>query len=152
VEGVKLIDIFVLVLFLPLATAQEHGVSWSSIDPFCGKLTSAEPEAFPIRAATVKLYRAKAKHLPCCDHAEPLGNVRIGAKGRFDLCKVPPGQYWLIATWNKTKVPVPLWFDGKYNFACDERFNQVIEIKPTAKSATITAITSSDSLTHAQTH
>ena len=143
---------FALMLLLPLAVAEDKGVSWTSIDPFCGQFTSAEPETFPIAAATIKLYRAKAKHFPCCDHAEPLGNVPIDAKGRFDLRKLPAGQYWLIASWTRAEVPVPIWFDHKYTFACSEGFSHLIEIKPTTKTVTITAITSTDSLAHAKTN
>jgi hypothetical protein len=98
-----------LVLSVQLAIAGEKGVSWTSIDPFCGQLTSAEPTIFPIKAAEIKLYRPTAKHLPCCASAEPLGSVREDPKGNFDLRKLSPGQYRLVAKWGKIEVPVALW-------------------------------------------
>ncbi len=127
-------------------------MKWSTIHPFCGQLTSVEPSEFPINAATIKLYRAKTKHLACCDGAESLGNLRLNKKGNFDLRKLPPGQYWIIATWKEAEVPIALWSTGKYHFACDNSFNTVIEIKPSTKTVEVTVITSTDSLPHAQTH
>jgi len=147
---VKLGLIFALALSPQLPTAEKKGVSWAMVDPFCGQVTSAEPEAFPIKAAEIKLYRATAKHLPCCRYAKPLGNVRVDASGNFDLRKLSPGQYWLVASWGRTEVPVALWFEGKYHYACDERYKNVVEIKPSAKTAERTVIRSNDSLTNAK--
>ena len=96
-----------LVLSVQLAIAGEKGVSWASIDPFCGQLTSAEPTIFPIKAAEIKLYRPTAKHLPCCASAEPLGSVRVDPKGNFDLRKLSPGQYRLVAKWEKLRCQPP---------------------------------------------
>lgn len=144
--------VFVLALTLQLPTEEKKGVSWAMIDPFCGQVTSAEPETFPIKVAEVKLYRATAKHLPCCGSAKPLGSVHVDASGNFDLRKLPPGQYWLVASWEKSEVPIALWYEGKHHFACDERYKNVIEIKPSAGTAERTVITSNDSLTNAQTH
>ncbi len=141
-----------LVLSVQLAIAGEKGVSWTSIDPFCGQLTSAEPTIFPIKAAEIKLYRPTAKHLPCCASAEPLGSVRVDPKGNFDLRKLSPGQYRLVAKWGKIEVPVALWYVGQDNFACSERYKHVIEIKPGAKTAERLIIITNNSLTNAQTH
>jgi hypothetical protein len=151
-ERVRAGAILAIVVLLRLAPAEEKGVRWSTIDPFCGQLVSAEPREFPIKTATVRLYRAKAKHLPCCDQAEPLGTMHVDSKGNFDFRKASPGQYWLVATWEKAEVPVALWYDGKYQYACSENFKNVIEVRPTSKTAEVTVITSNDSLTHAQTN
>jgi hypothetical protein len=140
------------VLSIQLAIAGEKGVSWAMIDPFCGQVTSAEPKTFPMKAARIRLYRATAKHLPCCESAEPLGSVRVDAKGNFDLRKLSPGQYWLVTNWEKIEVPVALWYEGKHDFVCDERYTNVIEIKPSAKTVERSVIVSTNSLTHAQTH
>jgi hypothetical protein len=134
------------------ASATEKGISWSSIEPFCGQLTSAEPKEFPIKTAAITLYRAESKHLPCCDHAKSLGNVHIDSKGNFDLRKLPAGQYWLVVKWARVEVPVALWYEAKYQHACDETLKNVIEIKPSSKTAERTIITSNDSLDNAQTN
>jgi hypothetical protein len=109
---VSFTTIFALALLLQLGAAHEEGVRWAMIDPFCGQLTSTQPELFSVRNATLKLYRAAAKHVPCCTTAELLGSLQIDANGNFDLRKLAPGQYWLIVRWKKTEVPVALWSDG----------------------------------------
>ena len=139
-------------LALQLAAAEDKGVRWASIDPFCGQLKSAEADAFPIKTARIKLYRANAKHLPCCESSKALEDVRLDRDGHFDLRKLAPGQYWLVATWGETEVPVALWFDGKHDFACDERYMNVIEIKPSTKTAEVSVIASTNSTAHAQTN
>ena len=145
-----------LTLFLALSVqllyAEDKGLRWSTIDPFCGQVTSAEPEAFPIKSAILTLYRAKAKHLPCCESAEKIGTVQIDEGGNFDLRKIAPGHYWLIAAWAKTEVPIALWVEGKKRFACDERYKNIIAIRPSTKTAEGTVVVAVDELTHATTH
>jgi hypothetical protein len=149
---VKLASIFALCLFVQTVAAQDaKGVSWSVIDPFCGQVKSSDSK-FPVSSATVKLYRAKAKHLPCCSAAERLDDVRTDKDGNFDLRKLTPGEYWFVITWGKTEVPVTLWFDGKHDFACDESYKNVIEVHPSTKTAEGLVVISNDSLAHAQTH
>ena len=135
-----------------IAMAQKTGVSWSTIDPFCGQVTSAEPQAYPIKSGKFELYRATAKHLPCCGSAKSLGNVRIDQNGNFDLRNVSPGQYWLVARWGETAVPIALWYEGKHHPECDERFKNVIEIRPSNKTAERTIVSSNDTLTNAKTN
>jgi hypothetical protein len=144
--------VFSLAVLFQFAMAEDKGVTWASIDPFCGQITSSEPREFPIKSAKIKLYRAKVKHVPCCQAAEQLEDVKIDKDGNFDLRKISPGQYWFIVSWKTTEVPVALWFDGKHDFACDERYKNVIEIKPSTKTVERLVMTSTDSLAHAQTH
>jgi len=148
---VRAISIFALVLLAQAMSAKDKGVSWALIDPFCGEVRSTE-SAYPIRSATVKLYRAKAKHVPCCDSAERLEDVYIDEKGNFDLRKLPAGQYWLLVVWEKTEVPVALWVEGRQHFACSEEYKNIIEVKPSTRTAERLVVASTDSLAHAQTH
>ena len=147
----RAISIFALVFLVQATSATDKGVSWAVIDPFCGQVRSTE-SAFPIRSAKVKLNRAKAKHLPCCGSAERLEDVSIDEKGNFDLRRLPTGQYWLLVTWEKTEVPVALWVGGKNHFACSEEYKNIIEVKPSTRTAERLVVTSTDSLAHAQTH
>jgi len=148
---VRAISIFALVLLVQAMGTKDKGVSWVVMDPFCGQVKSME-SAFPIRSATVKLYRAKAKHLPCCESAERLKDVSIDENGNFDLRRLPPGQYWLMVVWGKTEVPVAVWVEGKKHFACSEEYKHIIEVKPSTRTAERLVVTSTDSLAHAQTH
>jgi hypothetical protein len=120
-----------MALFLQASTVKDKGVSWSTVDPFCGRITSAE-SVFPVSAATVKLYRATAKHLPCCASALRLEDVKIDKAGNFDLRRLTPGQYWMVVAWGQTNVFVPIWADQKYNYACDDSSYTLIDLKPKA--------------------
>ncbi len=133
--------LFALVQF---AQPQDKGVSWSEIDPFCGQIASTDSEDFPVAHATVSLYRAKAKHIQCCEAAEPVGDVKVDANGNFDLRKQLPGQYWFVVSWAKVSVPVPLWAPGKHKFACDEGYKNVIEVNPRTKSSERRILTSTN--------
>jgi hypothetical protein len=129
-------------LLVPLATAETKGVSWTLIDPFCGQISSSEPEAYPIKTATIRLYRAKAKHLPCCGSAVRLADVPVKENGNFDLRELPAGQYWMVASWGDTEVHVALWADRKHNYACSDQFKNIIKINPRTGTAERTVITS----------
>lgn len=80
--------LFVAILLAQSVATLSKGVSWHSVDPFCGRFRSTEPKTFPIEKATIKLYRAKLKQLPCCENAETLGDVNLDKSGNFDLRRV----------------------------------------------------------------
>jgi hypothetical protein len=145
--------VLVAILMAQSVTAPSKGVTWHSIDPFCGRLESTELKTFPLEKAKVKLYRAKAKHLPCCEGAEPLGNVKLEKGGNFNLRELPSGEYWIVLSWDQTQVSVPVWAVKRYTFACDQNSYNSIELKPSAGTFEITMHTTNDQTTvHAQTH
>lgn len=133
-----------LVLAVQISTSEGKGVEWHLMSPFCGQIKSKEPKTSPINKASAKLYRAKEKNLPCCESAEPLGTVKMSRGGRFDLRNLAAGQYWMVVSWDSVEVPVAIWFDGKDRSACDDRFSNVIEIKPSTKSVEHSLIVSVD--------
>jgi hypothetical protein len=145
--------IFVVLLMAQSVATPSEGVSWHSVDPFCGRLQSTEPKTFPLDKATVKLYRAKFKHLPCCENAEPLGDVKLDKGGNFDMRKLPSGEYRIALSWDRTQVSVPIWSVKRYTYACDERSYTSIEVKPSTETFEILMHTTNDQSTvHAQTH
>jgi hypothetical protein len=126
--------VLVGILMAQSVTTPSKGVTWHSIDPFCGRLESTESKTFPLEKANVKLYRAKAKHLPCCEGAEPLGDAKLEKGGNFDLRELPSGEYWIV-------------------LSCDQNSYNSIELKPSAGTFEITMHTTNDQTTvHAQTH
>jgi len=135
VQAVKARFAIALFLLVQLAQSREKGVTWSEVDPFCGQVTSTDSKDFPVVLATVALYRAKAKHIPCCEAAEPVGEVKLDANGNFDLRKQLPGEYWFVVSWDKISVPVPLWVTGKHSFACSDGYKNVIAVNPRMKSS-----------------
>jgi hypothetical protein len=152
VEAVRLRVILGLIISTQFATAQQVGVRWSTIDPFCGRVVSAHPESFPITSASVRLYRATEKHLLCCASAKQIKEFRIDKTGNFDSRRLGPGQYWMIVGWRSVEVPVALWSDGKHDFACNENYRNIIKIDATEKTAEISIVDSTNALNDAQTH
>jgi hypothetical protein len=118
------------------------GVTWRLIAPFCGRFESEEAKAFPVESATIKLYRAKEKHLPCCQSAESLGDVKVDKDGNFDLRALPSGEYWIVSSWDRAQVSVPVWVNKKSSYACDKNSYTSIELTPSAGTFEITMQTS----------
>jgi hypothetical protein len=145
--------VFLAILIAQSVATPSKGVTWHSVDPFCGRLESRESKTFPLEKANVKVYRARTKHLPCCEDAEPLGDVKLDKSGNFDLRKLPSGEYWIVLSWDNIQVSVPVWAVKKYTYACDQNSYSPIDLKPSAGTFEITMHTSTDQTTaHAQTH
>ena len=153
-KGVKAIGNLCLVFVLTVSPlpAKERAVDWTPIDYFCGRIVSAEPHKFPISSVKIKLYRAWAKDLPCCADVEKLDDVHLDKDGNFDLRNLPPSRYWMIASWNKTEVPIALWYQSGPNISCSEARTNVINIKPSTKTTEIYDVASFGSSANAKTH
>ncbi|GEM_PF-7118711 len=63
------------------------------------------------------------------------------------------GEYWIVLSWDRAQVFVPVWAVKRYTYACDQNSYNSIELKPSAGTFEITMHTTNDQTTvHAQRH
>jgi len=151
VEGVTSKFILALIISAQFGTAQQTGVRWFTIDPFCGRIVSGRPQSFPITRASVKLYRATEKHKPCCASASRSTGFRstkreISTYERWHPDSLDDCQL------DSVEVPVALWFDAKHDLACDQQYRNIIKVEPSTKAADVSLVASTNAINNAQTH